>query len=256
MIEFPSDMLTDFGGRRVVLPVVHVRDASQSLRNVEMAYRNRCNGVFLIGHDLSADYVLDVAKQVKDAFPNFWLGVNLLDLSPEQALERLERAKKQDIHIEGLWCDDVGIEEDVDNGRIFGDGAYDIAQLRAEINWEGLLFGGVAFKYQKPVRNYKAAAEMARNYIDIITTSGDATASPPDPQKIKIMANAVYPKSLAIASGLDAENVRLFPDCRIFMVSSSISHSFYEFNEKELDEFVAATAAMGMWRQPTVELPW
>ncbi len=250
MIEYPSDMLSAFDGRRVVLPVVHVRDAEQTLRNVEMAYRNRCNGVFLIGHGLAADYVLDVAKQVKHVFPNFWLGVNFLDLSPEQSLERLEWAKNQDLYIEGLWCDSVGIDEDVETGRLFANELQDIAQLRAELKWSGLLFGGVAFKYQRPIKNFKKAAELARNYIDIVTTSGEATALPPDPEKIRIMASAANPKCLAIASGLSVENVKLFPDCRIFLVSSSISRSFYEFDEKELDEFVSAVVAMGQWRQP------
>jgi len=51
--------------------------------------------------------------------------------------------------------------------------------------WEGLYFGGVAFKYQEQPNNLAVAIENAKEYLDVITTSGPGTGKSIDLDKIK-----------------------------------------------------------------------
>ena len=52
-----------------------------------------------------------------------------------------------------------------------------IAAARAASGWRGSYFGGVAFKYQRPVAEelLPAAGRLAARHTDFITTSGAGT---------------------------------------------------------------------------------
>ena len=52
--------------------------------------------------------------------------------------------------------------------------------------WNGLYFGGTAFKKQRPVdpKDYARAASIAGNHMDVVTTSGIATGQSADLGKL------------------------------------------------------------------------
>lgn len=204
-----------FPNKHVVLPVIHVENEKQTLNNAQIAKEAGADGVFLISmRGLNHRDLLKMHETIKKEFATWWVGVNYLDLP---AIVVFENVNNQ---VSGVWADNARIYEWLEE-QIY---AEQISQARKESGWQGLYFGGVAFKYQERVNNVKKAAEIAKLYIDVITTSGSQTGSAPDLRKIEIMKEAAGDSPLAIASGISPENVKSFlevgADC--FLVATSL----------------------------------
>lgn len=203
-----------FSNKHVILPVIHVETKEQTLKNAEIAKEAGVDGVFLISmKGMSHQDLLKMHKMVKKEFATWWVGVNYLDLPAICVFENLNNK------VNGVWADNARIYEFL-NEQIY---AEQIAQARKKSDWQGLYFGGVAFKYQENVNNVKKAAAIAKYYMDVVTTSGDYTGSAPDLRKIELMKEGVGHSPLAIASGISPENVKnylQYADC--FLVATSL----------------------------------
>jgi hypothetical protein len=64
--------------RRRVFPVIHLKSVEQVLENTKLAHSLDCDGVFLINHGNSSALLLDAFKQARDAYPDFFIGLNIL----------------------------------------------------------------------------------------------------------------------------------------------------------------------------------
>ena len=212
-----------FANRHVVLPVIHLETEAQALRNAEIARRAGCDGVFLINHEpasgprIPAADLLKIHQTVCQAHPDWWVGVNCLDLSPAQACQAVSD------QVAGLWVDNALIDE----RRADQPAAAAALAIRRQRAWPGLYFGGVAFKYQRPVADLAQAAHLAGPYIDVITTSGPATGQAAERDKIATMKRAIGRTPLAIASGISPDNVTAYLDLAdCFLVATAISRDF------------------------------
>lgn len=119
--------------------------------------------------------------------------------------------------------------------------AEKINSLRRRSEWQGLYFGGVAFKYQRPVLELEMAAMLAASYMDVITTSGPGTGLAAEVEKIRRMRAAIEDKPLAIASGITPENVKDYlgiADC--FLVATGISRDFVTLDPEKLKHLMAS----------------
>ncbi|MBM3205739.1 adenine phosphoribosyltransferase [Candidatus Shapirobacteria bacterium] len=203
-----------FPNKHVVLPVIHVETKKQTLHNAEIAKESNADGVFLISmKGMNHQDLLKMHAMVKKEFATWWVGVNYLDLPTICVFENLNSK------VGGIWADNARIYEFLKE-QIY---AEQIAHARKESGWQGLYFGGVAFKYQENVNNVKKAAGIAKHYMDVVTTSGEATGSAPDLRKIEIMKEAVGDSPLAIASGISPENVKNYLKCAdCFLVATSL----------------------------------
>jgi len=215
-----------FPRRNTLLVVIHVEDAVQALRNVRIAFEEGADGVFLINHKLSARELLRCYEVIREVFLNEWIGINWLDLlSPTDALAMMEPSMR------GMWIDNAGIEEGSyrdTEAKLFSEERRKWGLVK---DASFLLFGGVAFKYQKPVNDLELVAKLAMPYIDVITTSGSATGVAASIDKIRIMKQAIGNHPLAVASGITPENVRQYMehvDC--FLVATGISNTHTELN--------------------------
>jgi len=218
-----------FLNRHVVLPVIHVESREQTLRNAEIARRQRCDGVFLINHEIPYTTLLEIHHWVYEAFPDWWIGVNCLDLDPSEVFEKLTD------QVAGVWVDNAMIDERVECQVM----AEKITEARAKSGWCGLYFGGVAFKYQRPVNDVREAARIAAGYMDVVTTSGPATGQAAAPDKIRAMKEALGAFPLAIASGITARNIGNYLDTAdCFLVATGISESRSELNEELLKDLL------------------
>ncbi len=220
-----------FKNRHAILPVVHAKDLKQVVSNIAVAREAGADGVFLINHRISYLELLYIYEFASAKFPDFWMGVNFLDLTP---LGVFEMIFKKGIRVRGIWTDNAQIDE-------FGncqDEPEDIKMYIRIYNWKGLYFGGVAFKYQREVKEIEKAARIAMHYMDVITTSGPATGEPAEIEKIRRMKSVIGRKPLAIASGITPENARnyLMADC--FLVATGISWDFANFNPEKLSLLV------------------
>lgn len=204
-----------FGTSVVVLPVVHVRDAKQALRNMGTAFRAGAHGVFLI--DMLAyrepEKLFEIYDKVRAVYWGAWIGLNVLGLQAHEAMERAPQC------VSGIWADD---------GITASEEAVRECQKRSEIDSQFLFFGGVAHKASRYQSSTPEEAEnMARFFarrMHVVTTSGPATGHPPDIVKVHVMANAASPTPVAVSSGVDPENVRMYRNAgaRAFLVASSI----------------------------------
>lgn len=219
-----------FKKRHTFLPVIHVENERQAILNAKIAQEHGADGVFLIDHQGGADpatYLTDICASVRTAFPSLWVGVNFLSHTAHHALKYIENKDTE----AGLWTDNAGVGENESVGaEVFLDHHW-------ESPWKGIYFGGVAFKYQAAVRDFSRVSRRAVPFVDVITTSGSTTGSAPDVEKIRTMRWAIGEHPLAIASGISAENVRLFmPYTDCFLVATSISASFNQLDPKKAAE--------------------
>lgn len=215
-----------FGRKRVLLPVIHVINELQAMRNIEKAVWAQTDGVFLINHDIRSNMLITIYRYVRARYKNLWMGINFLDLNPKEAARQAIS-----IGVDGLWIDDAGLYEGMTNNPI----------SREEFlgQWKGFYFGGVAFKYQREVRDVATVASMAKDVVDVVTTSGTHTGSSPAMSKIITMRDAIGDIPMAIASGITVENIKSYlPYCDCFLVATGISSSHIELDQYKVKALV------------------
>jgi uncharacterized protein len=221
--------LNAFACRRVVLPVIHVDTLEQARRNARIAREAGTHGVFLINHGITDQALLDVHAAVADEQPGWWVGVNCLGMSPEAVFRAIPTT------VGGVWVDHAGIDESQDQ-QPFADRVLAVRDARVP---RCLYFGGVAFKYQRPVSDLEAACRVAARYMDVVTTSGAGTGTPAEVEKIRRMRRALGDTPLGIASGITPENVGDYlPHADFFLVATGISRSFLDLDPSRVAELV------------------
>ena len=231
-----------------VLPVIHVRDAAQACRNAAVAIEAGAQGVFLINHDFAREELVPILGEVRARFPSLWLGVNFLAVTGRDAFPVLGRLQAEGVEIDAYWADDARIDE-----RVPADlqtEAGEIAAAREESGWQGLYFGGTAFKKQRPVApsDHEAAARTATAWMDAVTTSGVATGEAADRAKIAAFRRGCGDAPLALASGVTPENAADYaPDVDAMLVATGINRpgDFYEIDPARLRRLLAVTRAAG-----------
>ena len=106
-----------FPRRHAVLPVIHVTSSDQALRNSQIARDAGADGVFLINHGMAAPSLLDIHATVADVHPDWWIGVNCLDLSPTEVFAAVSEK------VSGVWVDNAGIDE-CSASQFYADGVW------------------------------------------------------------------------------------------------------------------------------------
>ncbi len=210
-----------FQGPHVVLPVIHVVSSNQAIRNAAIAYTAGADGIFLINHGIKYPALLDAYRAVVSTLPQWWIGINCLDLYPSDIFTHISS------RVAGVWTDNALIHENM----IQQPQAEDVLLAIQAAHWHGLYFGGVAFKYQHPVEDVALAASIAMRYMDVVTTSGPGTGMAAHIEKIYAMKAAIGTFPLAIASGITPENVTDYLPCAdCFLVATGISKTFEELD--------------------------
>lgn len=190
-----------------VFTVIHALDDAQVKRNIALSVNGGVSGVFLINHDFGVEPFLPLIRQARSAFPDIWLGINFLAVTGKEAFPILGRLAQEGCPVDAYWGDDARIDE----SRAVDD-QPEAAGIRAALEpdgWNGLYFGGVAFKKQRVVdkRDYARAAGIATEWMDLVTTSGIATGRQADPGKIKAFRQGAGNGALALASGVTPQNI-------------------------------------------------
>lgn len=231
-----------------VLPVIHVRDAGQACRNAAIAIEAGAQGVFLINHDFDHEALLPILREVRIRFPSLWLGVNFLAVTGRVAFPVLGQLQDDGVEIDAYWADDACIDEHAAAGDQAEAAA--IAAARSASAWQGLYFGGTAFKKQRPVdpRDYERAAQVAAGWMNAVTTSGVATGKAAHREKIAAFRRGCGDAPLALASGVTPENALDYAaDVDAMLVATGINRSgdFYEIDPGKLQRLVLVTRMAG-----------
>lgn len=212
---------------KYVLPVIHVVSKKQAYTNVSIAQDCDADGVFLISHGMmGSDDLIQLALNVKQDFAPIWMGVNCLGLDAK------ESAQVMPADIDAIWTDNAHIDEKAE-AQPYAEEVQAIFKHRLP---HTLYFGGVAFKYQRPVVDLETAVRRAAPLMDVVCTSGPGTGYAADTDKIKRMAGVA---PLAIASGIIPENVTAYlPYVDYFLVATGISDNFTDINPDKLRRLV------------------
>ena len=232
-----------------IYPVVHITDGTDaeelSTQQARLAAEHGAKGLFLIDHHSSeVEMLLRCFNAASEALPDLYLGINFLQLSSaydsfQQLLEwkTTDRISKMP---NGLWVD----------------AAHNLPQKTVELRRSNpelqavQYLGGVAFKYTSRFTDdpseAAAQAEMFKSYVDVVTTSGPGTGMPANPDKISLMKQEIGDQPLALASGVDVNNIHLYKAADIILVSSSIeTHpQSGELNGPVLEELIDAASAL------------
>ena len=230
----------------LVTPVIHVLDAGQALRNLDIVGTAGCPGAFLINHDFAMEPFLAILQEVRTARADMWLGVNFLAQPGDVAFPVLGNLARAGHVFQAYWADDARIDE----RQTAQEEAENIARIRVECGWDGLYFGGVAFKKQRPVDAdaYFDAARLAVPYVDVVTTSGVATGHEPGLRKVESFREAIDEAPLALASGITPENAHLYcasVDCFLVATGINLRDDFYNIDPDRLGELLAVTRSQG-----------
>lgn len=220
-----------------ILPVVHVFNSAQALSNTDLALKLGADGVFLIDHEKPWRELIEVYEVVRAYWPKAFIGLNFLDLDPINAHAATERTSA----VSALWSDNVGIT-DTDISLE----AIELASHMVDKAWDGLYFGGTAFKGQGWVNDEARAARLASEMCHVVTTSGRTTGSAADIEKLAAMKAAIGDRLLATASGYSIENAaEQLQHIDVALVASSVCRDFHNFDEAKLRELIEFTHAFG-----------
>lgn len=228
----------------VVLPVIHVLDAEQTQRNIEVAISGGCPGVFLINHDFEKEKLIPIIRKMRQMFPDCWIGVNFLAVTGKIAFPVLGALQANGVQVDGYWADDARIDE----RRAVDDQpeAAEIAAIRTSSGWNGLYIGGTAFKKQRAVdpAQYAKSAGLAAGYMDVVVTSGVATGHAADVGKIETFREHCGDTALGLASGITPQNAAQYADAvDLFMVATGINFEgdFYNIDPDRLKHLMTLT---------------
>ncbi|WP_306115047.1 MULTISPECIES: BtpA/SgcQ family protein [unclassified Roseovarius] len=228
----------------VVLPVIHVLDAEQANRNIQTAINGGCPGVFLINHDFEKEKLVPIIRDMRQAFPYVWIGVNFLAVTGKFAFPILGQLQEEGTQVDGYWADDARIDErrpEDDQPE-----AEEIADIRKTSGWTGLYIGGTAFKKQREVdpAHYAKSARIATRYMDVVVTSGVATGHAADVGKIETFRDSCGDTALGLASGITPDNAEQYADAvDLFMVATGINFEgdFYNIDPDRLKRLMDLT---------------
>jgi len=200
----------------MIVPVIHCLDYKQIKTNLEICQRNGIEMVFLINHAHGTQAVDDLMtwfQLAKADFPTIKIGLNFLQL---ETIDSIDLGEK--IGSDAIWSDYPGTT-----------------------NRSKPFFGPVAFKYQKHVTNdeLESVCKEAMTKMDVITTSGPGTGQPASINKIATIKSYIGDFPLALASGVNKDNKKLFePYVDYMLVASSITDKGEMINEEKLIELL------------------
>ena len=229
----------------VILPVIHVLDDARTAANIDHIIDAGLKGCFLINHDFGIDAFLPVLEAIRGRYPDFWIGVNFLAVTGLKAFPILADLDERGVRIDAYWADDARIDE----SAVTQEEADNIAATRTACGWEGLYFGGTAFKKQRPVdpKDYARAAFIAGGFMDVVTTSGIATGHSAELGKLADFRGALPDRPIALASGITPDNATDYDMVDCFMVATGINfeNDFYNIDPARLSHLVNICRDMG-----------
>jgi uncharacterized protein len=227
-----------FGIHPVLLPVIHPIGRAETLAAARVATSLGVPGVFIIDQNMHESSVLRFVQEIRDQHPALWIGVNLLTRTPADALTLALRTCSV---LDGLWSDNANIDECACATHQLH--AETFCMVRHSLNWHGLYFGGVAFKYQREIRedDLGRAASAATAYMDVVCTSGPGTGQAASLEKVRALRAGLGGHPMALASGITPENVRDYlPHVQAFLVGTGIEERLGVLDPAKIERLLRA----------------
>ena len=229
----------------VILPVIHVLSHEQTAANIDILIDAEVSGFFLINHDFDLEQFLPIIQSIREQYSDLWIGLNFLAVTGRKAFPVLATLAEQGCRIDAYWADDARIDEH----QVQQIEAKEIQNIRQQAGWNGLYFGGTAFKKQRQVSpaDYAKSAQIAGGFMDVVTTSGIATGNATEISKAATFRSALPNTPIALASGITPENAAKYGMVDCFMVATgiNITDDFYNIDPEKLAMLISACRKIG-----------
>jgi hypothetical protein len=198
-----------------IIPVIHMINQNQVLTNVRTCISCGIKKVFIINHQTTSEELIKCANVVKDIYPDLWVGINMLDKYVEDAI-------LYEFTFDGLWCDQSISLEDYKHRK-----------------FQGMLFTGLAFKYQPQPKDIELACKESILTSDVSTTSGLGTGKAAGLSKILELRKNLGDHPMAIASGVSVDNITIYNGIVDYLlVASSITSRSEIIYQDKLEELL------------------
>jgi phosphoribosylanthranilate isomerase len=198
-----------------IIPVIHMINQNQVLTNVKTCVESGVSKVFIINHQSPSSELIKCASYIKGLYPDLWVGVNMLDVHVNDAI-------LYDFDFDGLWCDQTLSVNDSKTRK-----------------FRGMLFTGLAFKYQPQPSDIETACKEAIDATVIPTTSGAGTGKEANLSKILTIRRHLSEHPMAIASGVNADNIVSYKGViNYLLVASSITSKSEIIDKDKLKELL------------------
>jgi hypothetical protein len=219
-----------------ILPVLTCYSYDQFMVNIDNLYKyfkqNKIAGIFILNTCIKNSIFKKVYRDAKDKYPDFWIGVNILGVPLSDLLEFIENYNP-----DGVWVDDSYLH-DINDLEI----CEVISNHFEKINWNGLYFGGVMFKYSQYCNEYNPdILKVAYKYMDVLTTSGDGTGIEIKEKKLDFISENSENICISVASGINSKNIKKISEkSHMFIVRTSIVDSDNNIDNQKLDELISS----------------
>ncbi len=200
-----------------IFPVIHLVDYDQVTKNIDTCLSLGVNQVFIINHLTNFNDLFFFANKARINYPELWVGVNVLDLTPRTVLDLK-------LPYKGYWFDKTLTLEEIEGKTITGE-----------------IFSGLNFKYQKQFHDDDLikAIKLIKQTSTIACTSGVGTGHEAPIKKIENLRNLLGDFPLALASGVSADNIELYlPYVDYYLVASSITDKDEIINKDKLKKLI------------------
>ena len=196
---------------RVLLPVLHVSDQYDVLAQAKIAIENGADGLMLCAWPASIAMMLHAITQIREAYPDCFVGVNFM--KPPQELTG-------PIEADAVWFDE-GVDGNGPSERL-----TTMLSKLDDLGFTGLRFGGFAFKGKKwiPDTSLPELGLTACTLLDVPTTSGQGTGVAMDLRRAQKVRDALGTQTrVAVASGVTVANATDYlPYFDIFLVGTGV----------------------------------
>ncbi len=217
------------------ITALHPFDIDHWMGNAQTAYEHGADGVAIVTHHIGQITALKLCNKVKEKRPYHKVIVNILQVDPKWIFDTIFKSQELSKTIDWIWTDRAYIygvdtyDKKYENNKY----ANEIKLLIEENERTWVYFGPFAFKwpYQNIIseEEYWVAIKQAKNYLDVITTSGPWTWYEADVAKIKLIKQLAWEYPIALASGLTPNNFDIYKDYHdISIVFSGIWNSVTE----------------------------
>lgn len=229
-----------FPGRsRVFLPIIQACDQLQAVENASTARAAGADGIFLVNRGIGHQHLLRIARQVAEQNPDFFVGVNCLDLPAEAVFSRLPRC------IRGVWTGAA------DTTGSVCDAGPRIRAARDQSNWCGVHFATAVVSGRLPDDSVARAARAAADYGDVVIVRASQVGETPSIDQVEGVRRAIGACPLAVAADLTAGNVLAYPsEVRAFLLEAGTDcgpHHLDSMHLALLAELVHGFAETGTW---------
>ena len=224
----------------ILLPVLSCYNVEQFKKNIINLYPlildNSVSGVFLLSTNTTIDVIADVYNWTKSTYPNIWIGINLIGENIFKVFKFIKN-----VNPDGIWIDNSYMN------NISNMGIPELIQDQFEqLNWNGLYFGGIMFKYQSNCNNYDEQILLnTHKYMDVLITSGNGTGIEIEESKLNYIYNNVKNNiTIAVASGITEKNIKKIQNkSNIYVVRSSIVNENNDIDIEKLKELINAISS-------------